>query len=59
MFRNAQQTHVQEETITVVFHAILSEKFGKLDDETRIVIRGEGPVFEGWNKGGVALVTLR
>ena len=59
MFRNVRQKDVQEETITVVFHAILSEKFGKLDDGTKIVIRGQGPIFEGWDKGGVALVTVR
>ena len=59
MFRSVQQKDVQGETITVVFHAILSEKFGKLDGGTKIVIRGDEPVFEGWNKGGVSLVTVR
>ena len=59
MFRNLQKRDDEKETLTVVFHAILSDKFGKLDDGTKIVIRGEDPVFNGWNKGGVALVTER
>ena len=41
-----------EKTLTVVFHAILSDKF-EVDDETRIVIRGDLPVFGGWDDGGV------
>ena len=55
MFRSGDE----KETLTVVFHAILSEKFGKLDDGTKIVIRGESPVFEGWNKDSVVFVTER
>ena len=55
MFRSGDE----KETLTVVFHAILSEKFGKLDDGAKIVIRGEPPVFEGWNKDSVVFVTER
>lgn len=54
VFRDLNVKDDKKETITVVFHAILSDKF-KLDDVTKIVIRGEDPVFEGWNKGGVVL----
>ena len=43
-----------EATLTVVFHAILSDKFD-LDEGTKIVIRGEEPVFDDWNKDGVTL----
>ena len=42
------------ETLTVVFHAILSKKF-ELDDGTTIVIRGDEPVFTGWEEGGVPI----
>ena len=54
MFRSGDE----KETLTVVFHAILSEKFGKLDG-TKIVIRGEPPVFEDWDKDSVVVVTER
>ena len=54
MFRNSTVNESQQETITVIFHAIVSEKF-KLDDVTKFVIRGEDPVFKGWNKDGVVL----
>ena len=54
IFRGLNVNDEKNETITVVFHAILSDKF-KLDDITKIVIRGEDPVFEGWSKGGVVL----
>ena len=54
IFRNLNVKDEKKETITVVFHAILSDKF-KLDDVTKIVIRGEDPVFEGWDKGGIVL----
>lgn len=55
MFRSGDE----KETLTVVFHAILSEKFGKLDDGTKIVIRGENPVFDGWSKDSVTVVIDR
>lgn len=42
--------------LTVVFYAILSDKFD-FDDKSKIVIRGQEPVFLGWNKGGVPLKT--
>ncbi|CAB4014622.1 Hypothetical predicted protein, partial [Paramuricea clavata] len=46
-----------QNTLTVVFHAILSNKF-KLEDGTKIVIRGDEPLFAGgWNKGGVPVTT--
>lgn len=54
MFRNSTGNDDKLETIKVIFHAILSDKFN-LDDATKIVIRGEDPVFEGWNKGGVVI----
>ncbi|CAB4021187.1 Hypothetical predicted protein [Paramuricea clavata] len=47
---------VDEQSLTVVFHAILSDKF-KLDEGMNIVIRGDSPVFDGWNKGGVDVTT--
>lgn len=56
MFRNSTIGENKQETITVIFHAILSDKF-KLDDMPKIVIRGEDPVFKGWNKDGVVLET--
>ena len=45
-----------EASLTVVFHAMLSDKFKK-EDGTEIVIRGEDPVFYGWNNGGVPIKT--
>ena len=42
--------------MTVVFHAILSDKF-ELEDLKIVVIRGEDPVFGGWNKGGIPVET--
>lgn len=48
--------NVVEKVLTIVFHAILSDKF-KFDDEMRIVIRGDEPVFGGWDKGGIPLET--
>ena len=54
MFRNSTSNDDKQETIKVIFHAILSDKF-ELDDATKIVIRGVEPVFEGWNKGGVVI----
>ncbi len=40
------------DTLTVVFHAILSDKF-KWDDSCTVVIRGEKPIFRGWDSDGV------
>lgn len=47
-----------EETFTVIFHAILSDKFKMDDGQSCIVIRGEKPVFGGWDHGGEP-VTIR
>ena len=38
-----------------MFHAMLSDRF-KLDDQTKIVIRGDKPVFGGWDQGDVPLM---
>ena len=38
-----------EAELTVVFHIMVSDKFN-MEDKTEIVIRGEDPVFDGWNK---------
>ena len=54
IFRSSAKT--DEKVLTVVFHAILSDKF-KFDDEMRIVIRGDKPVFGGWNEGGILVKT--
>ena len=40
-----------KKTFTVIFHAMLSNKF-KLVDNTQIEIRGQPPVFDGWKKSG-------
>jgi hypothetical protein len=44
-----------EKTFTVIFHAMLSNKF-KSDDFVQVVIRGDEPVFHGWNKGGEPVI---
>ena len=44
-----------EKTFTVIFHAMLSNKF-KWDDYTQVEIRGSEPVFNGWKNTGL-LVT--
>ena len=55
IFRKTTSNY-DEKTLTVVFHAILSDKF-KFDGEMRILIRGDEPVFGGWNKGGIPVKT--
>ena len=55
LFRIPEST-VPEITMTVVFHAILSDKF-ELNGIKDVVIRGQEPVFFGWNKGGIPVVT--
>jgi hypothetical protein len=56
MFSNSGNQPAQK-TLTVVFHAILSNKF-KRDDDTKIVIRGQQPIFaDGWKEGGVRITT--
>ena len=42
----------EERTITVVFHAILSDKFA-MGNDSKLVIRGDEPIFGGWNKHGI------
>jgi hypothetical protein len=46
--------NADEKSIVVVFHAILSDKY-KFDSNTKIVIRGEEPFFDGWEKDSVHL----
>jgi hypothetical protein len=54
LFRNSRN-EADGETLTVVFHAILSKKF-TFDDGAVIVIRGDKPVFAGgWHEGGVPI----
>jgi hypothetical protein len=55
IFRNSTD-NASNKCLTVIFHAILSDKF-KLEEGTKIVIRGEEPVFDGWHKGGVIVRT--
>ncbi|XP_028417208.1 uncharacterized protein LOC114541491 [Dendronephthya gigantea] len=59
--KNSTQTTVpmvtKEKTLTVVFHAALSDKFD-CDGDTKIVIRGEEPGFGGWNELGVPISTV-
>jgi hypothetical protein len=56
IFRNSINK-AGEKTLTVVFHAILSKKF-KLDGGTKVVIRGDQPIFaDDWNEGGVPITT--
>ena len=43
-----------EATLTVVFHAVISDKF-KMDEQTKIVIRGEEPIFHGWSNDSVVV----
>ena len=50
------QKHRDEETFTVVFHALLSDKF-KWDENKKIIIRGEEPVFYGWNADMILMNT--
>jgi hypothetical protein len=61
IFRNSDDKTVKSDdkaskaagkTLIVVFHAILSDKF-ELDNDTKIVIRGEEPVFNGWDNDSV------
>ena len=58
LFRNSRNSDDKKETLTVVFHAILSDKFD-FDDETKVVIRGQDPVFHGWEENSVVLKTER
>jgi hypothetical protein len=51
IFRNSTD-NANDKCLTVVFHAILSDKF-KLNEGTKIVIRGDEPVFGGWKNGSV------
>ena len=50
-FRSGPNTEIknskEHKGVTVVFHAILSEKFGRTED-THIFIRGGLPIFHGW-----------
>ena len=49
-------SNADEKSLIVVFHAILSNKFD-WDNDTKIVIRGQAPVFYGWDKDGVHFST--
>ena len=51
LFRDTGNKTVTEEKFTVVFHAILSEKM-PCNKKMAVVIRGENPVFDGWDEGG-------
>ena len=54
IFRTSTDSGGEDSLITVEFHAILSQKF-TLDDQTKIVILGDKPVFGGWNDVGIAV----
>jgi hypothetical protein len=56
MKNDDKTSNADEKSITVVFHAILSNKC-KLENDMKIVIRGGEPVFNGWNKDGVHINT--
>ncbi len=47
IFRSSTKNS-DHDTLTVVFHAILSNEF-KWDDDSKVVIRGQEPIFPGWN----------
>lgn len=49
---------MNEEYLTVVFHAILSEKFKK-GREGRVVISGDDPIFNGWNNTAVEINKIK
>ena len=55
IFRTFTDSGDEDTSITVVFHAMLSEQL-KLDDRTKIVILGAKPLFSGWDDVGVHLV---
>jgi hypothetical protein len=55
IFRNSTKNG-DDKSLTVVFHAILSDKF-QWDKDTQIVIRGEEPLFYGWNQDSVYVST--
>ena len=58
-FRSSDDEKTDDEkTFTIVFHAMLSNKF-KLDDYTQFEIRGEKPVFNGWGKSGKQVIPER
>ena len=55
-FRTCPNTEINNSKepngVTVVFHAILSEKFDRTED-THIFIRGDVPIFHGWMKNSL------
>ena len=51
IFRNPPMK-TDEKTLTVVFHAILSDNF-PMGKDSKLVIRGDEPIFDGWNKHGI------
>ena len=54
LFRNPKKN-----TLTIIFHAILSKNFN-FDDGKKIVIRGEEPVFTGgWKESNVPVLIER
>ena len=55
IFRTFTDSGGEDTSITVVFHAMLSDEL-KLDDRTKIVILGDEPFFSGWDHVGVHLV---
>jgi hypothetical protein len=49
--------NVNEKTLTIVFHAILSKNFTVHEGE-KIVIRGENPIFAGGWERSIVPVTI-
>lgn len=45
--------------ITIVFHAILSGKFKRDKDNMHIFIRGDRPIFDGWDHNSVDITQVK
>ena len=61
-FRSGRDTEIknpkEQKGVKVVLHAILSKSFNRTQD-TQIFIRGEFPIFCGWDENALKLMPVK